>query len=300
MIELSQIVCFLTIIEESSFSRAANRLGLAQSAVSQKLRRLEDQIGFKLIDRTSRQLHLSPKGAEFTQYARQMVEAESNARSAARRMVERERNTLRLGAYNFLSEERIALMEYYMAQMPGTRLEIENGIKQQMLAMLREGHIDAFLCLAQAGAPLFEFNHVFIRRVTAHLVFPACHRLAGKGAIRMEELAGLKMAISPGRQDAPMLNMVCDHLTAKGAELFPAPEADRRAILSFARLYGMASLRWLDIANEQVRTVDGDNVVLPIVGNPLILDHYLYTRRGPDRPLVQEFLRIVESFVGRA
>lgn len=54
MIELSQIVCFLTIAEENSFSRAAIRLGMAQSAVSQKLRRLEDQVGFRLLDRTSR------------------------------------------------------------------------------------------------------------------------------------------------------------------------------------------------------------------------------------------------------
>jgi len=297
VIELSQVVCFLTIIEESSFSRAANRLGLAQSAISQKLRRLEDQIGFKLIDRTSRQLQLSSKGAEFLPYARQMVEAETNARSAARTLLGRERNTLRLGAYNFLQEERIALMEYYMAQVPGTRLEIENGIKEQMLEMLREGQIDAFLCLAQAGAPLFEFNHVFIRRVSAHLVFPAGHPLAVKEIIRMEDLTGIEMAISPGRQDAPMLQMVCEHLTAKGVVLIPAPEADRRAILSFARLQGIPSLRWLDISNAQVRREEDDTVVLPIAGSPLVLDHYLYTRRGPDRPLVQEFLRTVEDFV---
>ena len=292
MIELSQIVCFLTIAEENSFSRAALRLGMAQSAVSQKLRRLEDQVGFRLFDRTSRQVQLSPQGQEFAPYARRLIEAEANARNAARHLAEKDRHTLRLGGYNFLTEERLELMQSYLAQVPDARLDVEQGAREEMLAKLRDGHIDAMLCLAMAGVPLVEFDSLFIRRVAAHVVIPDHHPLASRDSLRLEDLAGHQLAISQGRQDAPILNQICDHLTAKGIELVTAPEADRRAILSFARFHGLPSLRWIRIGSKLGRMREDGLVIVPLDGSPLVLDHYLYTRRGVRGPLLEKFLQI--------
>lgn len=292
MIELSQVVCFLAIVEENSFSRAAVRLGLAQSAVSQKLRRLEDQVGLRLLDRTSRQVRLSPQGLEFVPFARQMIEAEVNARNAARHLREKNRNTLRVGGYNFLSEERIDLMQRFLAQVPDARLDVEHGTREEMLAKLREGDIDAMLCLSMAGAPIAEFDGLFIRRVVAHIVFPDGHPLVDREPLWLEDLSGHQLAISPGRQDAPILNRICEHLTSKGVELVTAPEADRRAILSFARFHGLPSLRWIGIEAGQHRTREEGVVVVPVEGSPLVIDHYLYTRRGPRSPLLKKFLEI--------
>jgi DNA-binding transcriptional LysR family regulator len=297
MIELSQIVCFLTIVDENSFSRAAERLGLAQSAVSQKLRRLEDQVGFQLIERTSRSVRLSALGLEFLPYARRLSEAEVSARNAARQLVEHERNTLRLGGYSFLSEERLSLMERFMAAAPQARLDVVHGHKAEMLSKLREGEIEAFICLAPAGAPLFEFEHIFLRRVTATIVLPAGHPLFERKVLRLEDLSGRQLAISPGRQDAPVLNQVCDHLTAKGIELIPAPEADRRSILSFARFRGLPSLRWVQIGSIASRIEDDGDAVVPLAHDPLVLDHYLYTRRGPQSEPLRHFRRLVTDFV---
>lgn len=292
MIELSQIVCFLTIAEESSFSRAALRLGMAQSAVSQKLQRLEDQVGFKLFDRTSRQVQLSPQGQEFVPYARRLIEAEANARNAARHLAEKDNQTLRLGGYTFLTEERLDLIQSFLALVPEARLDIEQGTREQMLTRLMDGHIDAMLCLAMAGAPLIEFDSLFLRRVAAYVVFPEGHPLANRDLLRLEDLAGAQLAISPGRQDTPIHSRICDHLTAKGIELVTAPEADRRTILSFARLHDLPSLRWIMIGTTHGRIHEDGLVIAPLDGNPLVLDHYLYTRRGLHSPLLTKFLQI--------
>lgn len=292
MIEMNQIACFLAIIDQNSFSRAAEELGLAQSAVSQKLRRLEDQLGIRLIDRTSRQLRLSSHGVEFIPYARQMVEVEANARAAARRMFERSRNTLRLGGYGFLADERLMLVEQYMRAVPHARIEVEHGVRHELLEMLRNSQIDAFLCLAMARQPMAEFHSVLVRRAACHIAFPPKHELAGRDRIRLEDLAGMHLAISPGRQDTPVLNNVCEQLAMRGIILVPAPEADRRAINFFAQIQGLPSLRWLDTLRS--RHEEDGVVILPIDDNPLFIEHYLYTRQGAQPPLV-ESLRIVAA-----
>lgn len=294
MIEMNQIRCFLTIVEENSFSRAAENLGLAQSAVSQKLRRLEDQLGIRLIDRTSRQLRLSEHGVEFLPYARQMIEAEENAHASAKRMLERSRNTLRLGGYGFLADERLLLVERYMRAEPLARVDVEHGARQELLGLLRSGRIDAFLCLAIAGEPLTEFDSVLVRRTACHVAFPRNHELANMESIRLEHLSGKQLAISPGRQDAPVLNKLCEQLTLRNVILVPAPEADRRAINFFALMHGLPSLRWLE--GCQPRQECNDVVVLPIDDNPLAIEHYLYTQRGPQPPLVEKLRAVAASF----
>lgn len=292
MIELGQIVCFLTIVEEKSFSRAALRLGLAQSAVSQKLRRLEDQVGFRLLDRTSRQVRLSPQGLEFVPFARQMMQAEVNARNAAQNLVQKNRNSLRIGGHTALSEQRIDIMQRFLAHVPEARLDVVHGSKDELLASLRKGTVDAVLSLAMPGAPITEFDSVFLKRAAAQVVLPANHSLASRDSLRIEDLGGMSLAISPEEQDPSIQNRICDFLMSKGIELVTAPEADRRMILAFALCRGLPSLRWIGIDAERHRIVENDLRIVPIEGDPLVLDYYIYSRRGPRSCLLQTFLEV--------
>src|ERR1700747_1975130 len=103
MIDINLVKCFLTIVEEKSFSQAALRLGTAQSAISQKLQRLEDVLQLSLLQRTSRPGNLSVEGQAFLPYAQAMIKAERDARAAALDIRERScgAGTLIVGAYNF-------------------------------------------------------------------------------------------------------------------------------------------------------------------------------------------------------
>lgn len=83
MIDPSEIKSFVTVAEERSFSAAAIRLGLAQSAVSQKVKRLEDQLAIHLLDRTSRRVHLSVEGAQFLPHAHRLLEVHEDVLRAA-------------------------------------------------------------------------------------------------------------------------------------------------------------------------------------------------------------------------
>jgi DNA-binding transcriptional LysR family regulator len=293
MIEMNQITCFITIVEENSFSRAAERLGIAQSAVSQKLRRLEDQLGIHLIDRTSRKLQLSQHGQEFMPYAKQMIEAAENAHRAADRIAESSQNTLRLGGYAFHADMRVDLVQNFLERGPGCRVEVEYGTREQLLSLLSRDKIDAFLCLAGPEGPTPEFDGIFYRRQIAYLALPEGHSLADRSAISISDFDGLDLVISPGRQDSPVLEQLRIEIESYGARLTSAPEADRRSIALYARMHRLPSFRWLAEGTAPYR--EESSTVVPVTGNALFVDNYIYSQFGPQRPLIERFRQFVKD-----
>ena len=81
---LSDMAIFVTVIEQGNFSKAAKKLGVTPSAVSRQISRLEDALGIKLLERTTRQLALTESGNLTFDYCKQMVESAENAVNASR------------------------------------------------------------------------------------------------------------------------------------------------------------------------------------------------------------------------
>ena len=68
-----ELAVFVQVVESGSFSRAAERLGLANSVVSRTVKRLEDKLSANLLNRTTRQLRLTEEGCRFFERARQIL-----------------------------------------------------------------------------------------------------------------------------------------------------------------------------------------------------------------------------------
>jgi DNA-binding transcriptional LysR family regulator len=97
MIDLRSIEVFLVISDTGSFTAAAKRLGRTQSAVSQAIRQLEEQLGVVLINRASRSLSLTPAGELFQIRARSLIEDATSLMSTVRERGKTKLSELRFG-----------------------------------------------------------------------------------------------------------------------------------------------------------------------------------------------------------
>src|SRR4051812_2373139 len=82
VMELRQLAYFVAVAEEGSFTRAAERVNIAQPGVSAQIRQLERELGQELLDRSVRSVRLTEVGAAVLPYARAALEAVDGARQA--------------------------------------------------------------------------------------------------------------------------------------------------------------------------------------------------------------------------
>ncbi|MET0373135.1 MAG: LysR family transcriptional regulator [Rhizorhabdus sp.] len=294
MIDPSEIRSFVTVAEERSFSAAAALLGLTQSAVSQKVKRLEDQLSLHLLDRTSRRVRLSQEGEKFMPHALRLLEIHAETLRAADVIRSQRGSTLLLGGYSFLIEERLKLVEHFLELNPAIQVEVHHGDRQALFHRLAHGDLDAVIGLSLPGNHEPEFDAMHVERRGCHIALPPGHALISRDELTFADLVGLALVISPGRQDAAILNVVQRALIARGICLVPAPEADRRAIEQFAHVRELPYLRWY--ASKRARHEHGGFTVVPVTDNDLFTDLVVYFQRGGHRPIVDKFSQALEHY----
>ncbi|MDI5889596.1 LysR family transcriptional regulator [Halomonas rhizosphaerae] len=137
---------FVTVAECQGFSAAGKVLHRTQSAVSLQIKRLEDQMGQSLLERTSRSVLLTAPGERLLPYARHMLKLEDEAREA---LGETRRGELIRFA---TSEEQAAaylpaLLPRYAERFPDTRLEIHCDMSASLVKRFQEGLLDVVLSI---------------------------------------------------------------------------------------------------------------------------------------------------------
>jgi DNA-binding transcriptional LysR family regulator len=92
------LAIFAAVVEEKSFSAAAKQLGMSKSAVSKQVGKLEDRLGARLLNRTTRRLSLTEVGSTFYEHCARILEEADAAEAAVTLMHDRPRGTLRINA----------------------------------------------------------------------------------------------------------------------------------------------------------------------------------------------------------
>ncbi|PCJ39778.1 MAG: hypothetical protein COA71_12895 [SAR86 cluster bacterium] len=122
----NDIPIFLTVVEESSFSRAAEKLGLTNSAVSKRVSNLERHINIKLLNRTTRKVGLTEAGERYIKYAKQAYKALEEAEYAATENDDIPNGVLRISApVTFGSTVLANLLPAFLKKYPQLKIEID-------------------------------------------------------------------------------------------------------------------------------------------------------------------------------
>src|SRR5437667_12388423 len=129
-LDLDAVQAFILIADFGSFTRAAEVMQTTQAAVSLKLKRLEDRLGWRLVERTPRYVQLSARGATFLEHARELLELHDRALAAYARA--RQRITIGISDH-VAGPELPALIARMNAQDPHLLIEIRTGSAGDLL-----------------------------------------------------------------------------------------------------------------------------------------------------------------------
>ena len=185
---LRELQYLVALADHRNFRRAAEACLVAQPTLSTQIRKLEEELGVALFERTPRKVMLTPAGQDAVARARRILEEMEGMREAARRLSRPEGGTARLGVFPTLGPYLLPeVMPGVRARFPQLQLLLTEEKSDLLLARLREGRLDAaILALPVHDAslhcePLFEEPFF--------LAVPRNHELATRESLRMEELS---------------------------------------------------------------------------------------------------------------
>ncbi len=149
-LDLDAVQAFVLVADLSSFTRAAEALDTTQSAVSLKLKRLEERLGRRLLERTPRRVRLSQEGAAFLDAARDLLQAHERALHGR---VET-RLSLRVGISDqSAGAELPSLLAKVGAYDRSLRIEVRIGSSAHLIAAFDNGELDAAIVCGADGRP---------------------------------------------------------------------------------------------------------------------------------------------------
>lgn len=195
-LELRHLRYFVAVAEELHFGRAAQRLGMAQPPLSQQIQRLEQIIGARLFERTSRRVQLTDAGNALLPDARRLLAGAAAALLAARRAGRGEQGELRVAfaaTVMFLALPEI--IRAFRDRFPGVHLDLREMPTGPQLAGIKAGEID--IGFVREPEPDPELDIVTVMREPLRIAVPKGHPLASRATISVRHLADEPFVLFP-------------------------------------------------------------------------------------------------------
>jgi DNA-binding transcriptional LysR family regulator len=196
--ELRQLRHLLVLAETSSFSRAAERLHLTQSALSRSIQSLESDLGGLLLDRIGKRNELTPLGHATLEYARRIVQEVDDLKGNAHQLQTGRLGALRLGLGSGPGALLTTSLLAYMAEFePTVRTEVQRGSPDLQLIQLRNRRLDAMVIDVRRIVPGSDLLIEHLAEMRAGFICRRAHPLAGSKRLAFEELLAYPIASTP-------------------------------------------------------------------------------------------------------
>jgi DNA-binding transcriptional LysR family regulator len=291
--ELRYLKYFVTVAERQNFTRAAEELHVAQPAISQQIKSLEDELGVSLLHRTKRSVTLTAAGTAFLSEAKQILAHAELSKQVARRAARGETGSLAIGCVGasvsgFLPE----LIRSYRKRFPLVRVHLFELMPEQQLHAFARQKIDVGFSRPLAGTDANNFAQERIYRDRLMLAVPETHALAKAKQVRLEKFAGEDFVMLK-RSEAPELVDQMTQLCAKAGftpQVAIEPPMIQCVLMAVAASIGVALMpgcvrrfRQPGVAFLSVRPVSP------------VIDLVLTRPKGEPSPTVSAWLELVRE-----
>jgi LysR family transcriptional regulator, benzoate and cis,cis-muconate-responsive activator of ben and cat genes len=291
-VESRQLRYFVTVARERNFTRAAEKLRIAQPPLSRQIQLLEDELGIALFDRSSRPLELTEAGRLLFEQAVQVIDRMVEMKAMIGRLLNAEKPRFSVGfvpstLYGYLPE----VIRRYRAARPGVELTLLELTSIEQITALKEGRIDVGFGRIPLDDP--AILRTLLRNEKLCAALPPRHALAArKGLLRLDELAAYPIIVYPSTPRPSYADQVLALLRDRGLKP-PAIHEVRQlqtALGLVAADSGLcivpASVEYFQRDNVVYRPLDEPNAVSPII---------MSMRKGDRSPEVALILRLIKE-----
>ena len=184
--ELSQLEVLVAVAQEKGFSRAAQRLHRTQPAVSQAVRRLEEELGKRVFDRSSKDGTLTDAGRVLYDYAVQMLNLRRDASTAIQELGELQRGKVVIAANEYTVVHLLPIVSAYRARYPSVKVEVKRSLASEIPSELLRRDVELGLLTYRPTQP--GLTSVAVARDDLALLVAPGHRLARRAEVSIREL----------------------------------------------------------------------------------------------------------------
>ena len=270
--ELAELKVFLMVAEERSFSRAATKLFRTQPAVSQAVRRLEEQLGERLFDRTTKNATLTDAGAVLFREGTRLVRLADEATAAVKRQSERGRAMLRIAASEIAAHLVLPVISAFLRERDGSGVEFHSIPEADVVAAVTAGTFEIGVVMQERVPGQLRQIRLPVQTTGLSAIVPHSHRLAGRRSAAVADLRQERIIVLTGRDLSASLAAACGAASAQAESEIGMPGIDS---LKRAVEMGLG----VGIVPSSIATSTGGLVVVPLARTSFVNAMTIVSRR---------------------
>ncbi len=293
--ELRHLRYFVAVAEELNFTRAAEKLRLAQPSLTRQIHNLEAELGVRLLDRTKSQVSLTAEGRSFLVDARRLVALSVESVTAVQRFSRGESSQLNLGyLFKFNFDLLPATLTTFYQTCPEIAVNLFDMSPVEQLRALEARKIDLGFVGLRPPAANKNISSLTWQCVARHdvvVVLPAHHPLAKKSKIKMSDLKSLFfVAMSeethPGSRE--WLSSLCEQASFK-------PRILQDVDLESGIMTFVAEGLGVTLAREQIKNLLHPGVVFRPLVTAAKADYWIAWHRENHAKALRQYIEIVKK-----
>jgi DNA-binding transcriptional LysR family regulator len=184
--DINQLEVLIAVANERGFSRAADKLYRTQPAVSQAIRRLEEEVGEPLFDRSSKDGTLTASGEVLLKYAQQIINLRRDAKLAVKELKDLQRGKVTLGANEYTVMYLLPVISVYRVRHPHIKIEVKRDLASRIPSEVLKRDVEIGIVSFHPPDPALQTLSVATDELA--LIVAPTHPLAGKKIVSVREL----------------------------------------------------------------------------------------------------------------
>jgi DNA-binding transcriptional LysR family regulator len=292
-IQILQLRYAVATADAKSFSRAAVALNVKQITLSRKVQQLEDRLGVKLFERSTRGAEITENGRPFIEQARRIITDVDNLRTTARNVSYGLQGRIAVGYCSPLMAGNLRLaISDYLTKFEDVQFDgVEAGL-EKLLHGLHSHSIDVAVAPIGLGEDGIASRRIWSERLYA--VLPFDHALAEREQIYWQDLRREVFVVPAGGLGPIFGNLIAARLTEQGKRPnIILQDTSLESVLSM-----VAAKRYISIATEASQGVTWTDLRFHEIHDPTgpaRLEYSLYWRAENDNPALQRFFKLIEE-----